>query len=323
MPEPARRRINQRVLSPVGGAVRFLARAVRKRHEREARIARIARGTEALQEELRSVDRRLDKLTKAVRKPRRGAESGRPPADEKGAGRLDYQPTEIYLRTASRLERSKRLHACAKEPWTVRWIEEWLETGETLYDVGANVGAYSLIAAKRRGGASRVVALEPGYATFASLCENVVLNEAGQSVIPLPVALSSRTELSTLSYRDLRPGGSKHTVGDEGPREEGAASLYRQPLLVWSLDDLLERFDLPRPDHLKIDVDGGELAVIAGASTTLANGHVKSLMLEMDEAQADRLTAALGELGFALRERFARPDAQPGAPSYALFTPAR
>ena len=248
----------------------------------------------------------------------------RPTEQARDVGRLDYAPVEILLRTASRVERSKRLRSCEKEPWTVQWIEDWLEPGETLYDVGANVGAYSLIAAKASGGAAHVVALEPGFATFASLCENVILNNAEESITPLPIALSDRTQLSVLEYRDLRPGGSKHTVGDGSPAGgERAPSAYRQPILVWSLDDLVERFGLPLPDHMKVDVDGPELAVITGSSRILAAGHVKSLLVEMDQSHAEQVVDALEASGYALGERFSRPHAQAGSPWYGLFTPAR
>jgi hypothetical protein len=46
-------------------------------------------------------------------------------------------------------------------------------------------------------------------------------------------------------------------------------------------------------------------------------------MLEMDQAQVEGLTAALGDFGYTRRERFARPGAQPGSPFYGLFTPVR
>src|ERR671932_123659 len=58
-----------------------------------------------------------------------------------------------------------RLRPVAKEPWTVRWLERSLRDGDVLYDVGANVGAYSLIAAAL---GAQVVAIEPAYANYAA-----------------------------------------------------------------------------------------------------------------------------------------------------------
>jgi len=75
-------------------------------------------------------------------------------------GRVDYAGAQIHLKLSSPQE-VKRLTACAKEPWTIEWIETWLGPGETLYDIGANVGAYSLVAAEQHGGDVSVVAFEP------------------------------------------------------------------------------------------------------------------------------------------------------------------
>src|SRR4051812_16333710 len=90
-------------------------------------------------------------------------------------GRLDYEPAEIHLGLTSRDE-FHRLRSCEKEPWTVRWIEEYLKPGQVLYDVGANVGAYTLVAAIAVPEA-RVLAFEPAPANFAALSGNLELND--------------------------------------------------------------------------------------------------------------------------------------------------
>jgi hypothetical protein len=77
-------------------------------------------------------------------------------------GRLDYEPAEILVGVTSRAEILSRLRPVAKEPWTVRWLERNIRTDDVLYDIGANVGAYTLIAAALRRRGVRVVAVEPG-----------------------------------------------------------------------------------------------------------------------------------------------------------------
>src|SRR2546423_5415633 len=107
-------------------------------------------------------------------------------------GRLDYDGAEILVGVTSRAEILSRLRPCAKEPWTVRWLERNLREGDVLYDVGANIGAYSLIA-DALGRGARVVAIEPAYANYAALCDNVLLNGRGDRIVPLPVALAEET----------------------------------------------------------------------------------------------------------------------------------
>ena len=235
-------------------------------------------------------------------------------------GRVDYAGAQIHLKLSSPQE-VKRLTACAKEPWTVSWIETWLGPGETLYDIGANVGAYSLVAAEQHGGDVSVVAFEPGYATFASLCENVKLNDASERVTPLPVALGAETELSVIGYRETVAGSAQHAVGDELSRTGGGELLYRQPLMVQALDDVRRRFDLPHPHHLKLDVDGPELAVLEGAVETLALPSLRSLMVELSVASAGVVESFLAGQGWRLRERFerSRRTPKPNAAVYGLF----
>src|SRR5215210_5569231 len=92
----------------------------------------------------------------------------------RGIAEVDYPGARIRIRADTEEIVHLRLRPAAKEPWTVEWIEQNLRDGDVLWDIGANVGVYSLIAAKVASGA-RVVAVEPGYATFASLCDNVLL----------------------------------------------------------------------------------------------------------------------------------------------------
>src|SRR5436190_1913687 len=86
--------------------------------------------------------------------------------------RLDYDRADILLRVTSKIE-GFRIHACAKEPFTIDWIHAQVGTGDVLYDIGANVGAYSLVAAKQPGGGARVFAFEASYPNIASLYANI------------------------------------------------------------------------------------------------------------------------------------------------------
>lgn len=232
-------------------------------------------------------------------------------------GRLDYEAADIYLRVPTPAT-LRRLRSCRKEPWTVRWIEEWIRPAQTLYDVGANVGAYSLVAASVTEGQATVVALEPGYATFAILCENIVLNDVADSVIPLPIALSDRTALATLTYSDLMAGRALHTVA----RDRNTASIYAQPILSYSLDELIRHFDLPAPNHIKLDVDGAEARVLAGAKEALAAPHLQSVLAEVHPDEAEAIDEALASAGLRQVEEYRpapKPGRRPPLHSYRLY----
>jgi FkbM family methyltransferase len=230
--------------------------------------------------------------------------------------RLDYGPRDIYMRMDSRYAPA-RIRACAKEPWTVAWLERWVGEGDVLYDVGANAGAYSLVAASLHEGTVQVVAIEPAYATFSSLCDNIVLNDAGGAITPLNVVLASTTGLGHLNYRDLEAGAGLHSTGDRPFLDGRLDPAYRQRVLTYRLDDLLSRFPLPRPNHLKIDVDGGELDVLEGASETLASNDLRTVMIDVNEGDSDPITSLLAEYGLEMSESYDSPSVD--GHWYALF----
>jgi len=213
--------------------------------------------------------------------------------------RLDYPDAEIFVRVTSRAERN-RLRACAKEPFTIEWIHR-IGAGEVLYDIGANIGAYSLVAARKPGGGARVFAFEPASANWAALCANVVINSAGEQITPLPVALSNSDTLGAFSLRALEPGSARHSLGDLESKEGPA--LYHQPVLTFRLDDAIDRFGLPMPNHIKLDVDGGELAVLEGAQRALASSSLRSMLVEVSTELAEPVTKVLAGYGLRLQEK--------------------
>ena len=90
-------------------------------------------------------------------------------------GMLDYERSQIRLVVDSEAE-LPRLNSCRKEPETVAWIERFVRPGDVVFDIGANVGAYSLVVDRAAGGQCTVYAFEPSFSTFAQLSRNVALN---------------------------------------------------------------------------------------------------------------------------------------------------
>lgn len=215
-------------------------------------------------------------------------------------GRIDYPGADILVGVTSRREILSRLRPCAKEPWTVDWLERTLRDGDVLYDIGANVGGYSLIAASLGREGARVVAVEPSYANYAALCDNVVMNRFENMVVPLPVLLGETTGLVGMGYRDIEAGAAEHEVGDGG-----------LPTLSFRLDDLVAQLDLRAPTLLKIDVDGAEAAVLAGARATLARPELRSVLVEVERSGGDVVAATLAGAGLQLAERIDERDGVP------------
>ena len=89
------------------------------------------------------------------------------------------------------------------EPETVAWIDQHVEDGETLWDIGANIGLYTLYAALKPQ--VTVVAFEPSAASFATLVRNLELNKMDDRVSAYCLAFSDTTKLDALHMAIRNP----------------------------------------------------------------------------------------------------------------------
>lgn len=236
----------------------------------------------------------LEQLQEASLETRVAVKQGLEPV-----GRLDHPRYDIKLVVDTDVELF-RLGSCAKEPETVAWIEQTFRNGDVFYDVGANVGAYSLLASQHGGADSIAYAFEPTFSTYAALARNVILNGVEGRVVPLNIALAAATGFAPISFSSLRAGGAMHTFG-ERPAGEGPW----QPVLAFRLDDLVRDFGLRSPTHLKVDVDGAELSMLRGSRDTLGSGSLRTVLVEVTETQAEatEILGLLIEAGFEVRGR--------------------
>ena len=230
--------------------------------------------------------------------------------------KLDYKRQDIFLSVESDMEYRVRLRSCAKEPDTIEWIESDLADGDVFYDVGANVGAYSLVASKFFRGKVQVYAFEPSFLNFPQLCKNLALNHCEDSVTPFQVALSNETGIDTFNYHSLVIGGAVHTLGEAiDDQGEPFNPASRQLVLSFRGDDFTKQFDIPPPNHIKIDVDGTEFSVLKGFDDSLNDPGVRTVMLELNagRGQKEQIIEYLRDKGFKIRSTyganhlFARP----------------
>lgn len=169
-----------------------------------------------------------------------------------------------------------------KEPETIEWIAGF-ESSDVLADVGANVGMYTIWAAKTRG--VRVVAFEPEAQNYALLNRNIHANGLGEPVQAYCVALSDSAGLGRLYLSEFLAGGSCHNFGASlDPHNRPRSSPFAQGCVSATLDDLVASGAIPVPNHIKVDVDGIEPKVVAGARATLADRRVRSVLIEINSA---------------------------------------
>lgn len=204
--------------------------------------------------------------------------------------RLDWPLCDIYMHVTSEVERTLRVKACEKEPETTAWLREMPE-GSVFWDVGANVGPYTLIAAAL---GHRVVAFEPALANAARLQANVLLNGFQDRVLVAPVALERGTSVMGFKLTSQEPGATH-------------GSRYEDDVEVPVLTMAAAMFTGKRPDYAKIDVDGAEAHVLDGFGSRLPR---YGLLVEVSDDTSIPVCELLERQGFVLRAWY--PRSEPG-----------
>ena len=178
------------------------------------------------------------------------------------------------------------------------WLASDVAPGDVIYDIGAGVGAATIVAARQRGAV--VVAFEPGFAAFHQLCDNVVLNGCGGTVIPLPIALAAKAGLRALTYPHAA-GSDHHALRSREwrPGRETSNDRYAQPVCAETLDDVARRHRLPPPQAIRIAVRSGAADVLRGAVVLLDAHRPRSILVMLkDAAEAADVQSAAVEAGY-------------------------
>jgi FkbM family methyltransferase len=159
-----------------------------------------------------------------------------------------------------------------------RVFEQAIFPGAVVYDIGANVGFYTLLAAVTAGETGKVIAFEPSPRNVAYIQRHVQLNHL-KNVRVFEAAVSDSMREAFFDF-----GASIAT----GHLADSGALKVR----VVSLDALLAGGEIPPPDFIKVDVEGAEYEVLRGAKHLLER-HRPTLFLDTHQREAHEPTVAL------------------------------
>lgn len=171
------------------------------------------------------------------------------------------------------------LSADTYEPHLLSWLKEWLQAGDTFWDIGANVGFTSLPAARIVGASGRVVAVEPSPSNLNWLKRHIELNQCKNIVTVVEAAVCEQNGGSvtfSLLHDGRSPSNSlmfSSSVNGQSPEVSRQISV---PAI--SLDGLLAE-QQRAPKLVKIDVEGAELMVLKGATQLLSSDTAPILLL--------------------------------------------
>ncbi len=212
-----------------------------------------------------------------------------------------YGALKLNLYLGNDLSRQLFIAGCA-EPNEFAFLDRVLTAGMVFLDIGANDGIYSLFAAQRVGPQGTVWAFEPSGREFARLEENIALNRL-TNTRAFGLALGERNGLENLTVADY---------GHEGQNTLGAfvhqdiEQKRTEQVVIRRLDDLVQEEQLPHIDVIKLDVEGAEHRVLAGARDVLGRFRpiiiceVLDAALQQQNSSRDELLQLFHSSGYVL-----------------------
>ncbi len=181
------------------------------------------------------------------------------------------------------------------EPEIQELLAEHLKPGDTFFDIGANVGFFTVLAAKLVGTAGCVVAFEPGPETAEALERNVRAN--GFDTVQIArVAVGNETGEAAFTLPETGHWSAARLTQFDGPAPYGERTCM---VRVVSLDEARRRCEVPKqPQVVKIDVEGAEVAALHGMRDTLRS--TRPVVICETHGTAPDVTELLEHLGYAV-----------------------
>ena len=188
------------------------------------------------------------------------------------------------------------------EPEKTAALAQAFRPGDVFFDVGANVGFYTVLASRLLGPRGKVIAFEPSVTNLVYLHRHVRLNKA-RNVLIVPAACSDVPSLEAFDAGPNRAMGHLVKKGPTGNAGEGELSLV--PTVT--VDAAVQKLGFS-PDVLKIDVEGAEVSVLRGAEATIRSKKPEIFLEVHSPDLRSACLEILGPLGYTFRT-LSRDDA--------------
>lgn len=185
------------------------------------------------------------------------------------------------------------------EPETTKLFMREIRPGDTVLDIGANIGYFTLLAARLAGAAGRVIAFEPDPANFRILKMNVEKNGYA-NVTLVDKAVSDRTGNARLYLSATNRGDHRLTDPKDGRKSVAVGTV--------ALDSFLKKLDR-KVQFIKMDIQGAEAAALAGMKGLIRSNRGLKLVVEFEPGNLERsgsdpgkVLKTLQKMGFRLSE---------------------
>jgi len=166
------------------------------------------------------------------------------------------------------------------------FVTGFLKPGMTFFDIGANLGQYTLLAAKQVGINGQVHSFEPSSRMFSELKFNVELNGLSNVCNLNNVAVSDKEGISKLSKYEA--GGEVYgSLGNQNWAESCKSIIGHEEVKTITLNGYIKERNIIHVDLIKIDIEGAELLALRGANQLLNCPDAPTIVLEMADITTD------------------------------------
>lgn len=177
-----------------------------------------------------------------------------------------------------------RVKGLMNEKDILKLILKDINKSDVFYDVGANIGIYSMLIADKIGD-ENVVAFEPHPNNVNHLQKNANINSYDDMSI-IDYALFDSNKVQTIKETGIHPGEGEHYID----KNQGTLNIKTN-----TGDKLIDEFHLPKPDIIKIDVEGAEVRVLNGMLNSI--NDCRYILIEVHPSRMiERYNNSMGDI---------------------------
>ena len=176
-----------------------------------------------------------------------------------------------------------------QEPETIEWINNFEDNLNIFWDIGGNIGLYSIYSALRHKNL-QIFCFEPSTSNLRTLSRNISINNLQNRININQFALRDKKNIYQTMHETHFIEGHSMSTFSYNTDFEGKNLVPEQKYNIYgtSIDNLIEAKILKCPNYIKLDVDGIEHKILDGAKKTLMNNDLKSILVEVNENFQDQ-----------------------------------
>jgi FkbM family methyltransferase len=216
---------------------------------------------------------------------------------------INHNGYTLYFHIPNKITLFRANSFSEKEPETLEWIDKF-ESNSIFWDIGANVGLYSIYATKVKN--TQTYAFEPSVFNLEFLAKNIYLNKLYNKINILPIALSDTNSINTFNMSNIDWGGALSTFSKSYDQFGNDLKInFKYNTIGMSSNFIVKYLNIPKPKYIKIDVDGIEHLILNGMSEIL--NHTSEILIELNDSfkeQIDKSQSILIENGFVLQNKY-------------------